>query len=70
MLVSLAGMLAIQLLPKLSWSRGIWEKFVGTEVFWPWYTLVGTVLTLGSAWVFSKLAPRPNIVPDLSGLPR
>lgn len=49
MLASLATMTAIQVLPKLSWTQALWNRVVGTEVFWPWYTLIGTVVTLAVA---------------------
>src|SRR5208283_2051163 len=41
MLASLAALTAIQALPMLSATRGLWMKTIGTEVFWPWYTLIG-----------------------------
>jgi solute:Na+ symporter, SSS family len=51
MLVSLGVMTAIQVLPKMRWTGGLWMKTVGTEVFWPWYTLIGAVVTLMTAWL-------------------
>ena len=51
MIVSLACMTAIQLLPKLPWTRDLWMRLVGTEIFWPWYTLIGVVITLLTAWL-------------------
>lgn len=51
MLVSLACMIAIQTLPKFDATREVWFKVVGTEIFWPWYTLIGAVITLGTARV-------------------
>ena len=47
MLVSLTVMTAIQLLPKLDSTKGLWMKTVGTEIFWPWYTLIGATIGLG-----------------------
>jgi SSS family transporter len=55
MVASLAGMTAIQLLPKLAWSRPFWMKWVGAEVFWPWYTLIGTLVTVGVAWAVRRI---------------
>jgi SSS family transporter len=49
MLVSLVVMTAIQLLPTLSATRGWWQAHVGTEIFWPWFTLIGGVVTIGTA---------------------
>ncbi len=51
MMASLAAMTAIQVLPKLETTRPFWMQTVGTEVFWPWYTLIGTIITLLTAWV-------------------
>ena len=55
MLASLATMTAIQLLPKLAWSRAFWMNWVGAEIFWPWYTLIGTCVTLVVAWAVRGL---------------
>lgn len=54
MLVSLAGMTALQLLPTLSWTKVAWAKIIGPPVFWPWYTLIGASLTLTTAWLWRK----------------
>jgi len=58
MLVSLAAMTAIQLLPKLDSTKDWWAKTVGTEIFWPWYTLIGVLVTMGVAWLVDFLLPR------------
>jgi Na+/proline symporter len=58
MLTSLAVMTAVQLLPKLVWTRGVWMRTVGTEVFWPWYTLIGAAVTLGTAGLLSRWTPK------------
>lgn len=55
MMVSLLFMTAIQVLPSLPWTREFWMRHVGTEIFWPWYTLIGAVVTLGTAWIVRKL---------------
>jgi SSS family transporter len=62
MLASLAGMTAIQVLPRLEWSKGLWMKLVGSEIFWPWYTLIGTTITLLVAWLVRKFSPVPSPV--------
>lgn len=51
MLVSLALMAAIEVLPALPATRRFWMAHVGTEIFWPWYTLIGAVVTLSVAWM-------------------
>jgi SSS family solute:Na+ symporter len=34
-----------------------WLSTFGGEVFWPWFTLIGTVVTLGVAWLAKVVAP-------------
>jgi len=34
-----------------------WMKTFGGEVFWPWFTLIGTCITLGVAWVARAIWP-------------
>jgi hypothetical protein len=60
MVVSLVTMTAIQLLPKLDWTKDLWMKTIGTEVFWPWYTLIGATITLLTAWLVRTLLPEPK----------
>ena len=50
MSTSLALMIAIQLLPKLDATKEVWQRWIGPEIFWPWYTLIGTVVTLSVAF--------------------
>jgi SSS family transporter len=54
MLTSLVFMTAIQLLPQVSWTKEWWMRTVGTEIFWPWYTLIGALLTLGTSLLVRK----------------
>lgn len=44
MVVSLVVMIAINFLPRV-WAEG-WNAAVGIVIAWPWYTLIGTVVTL------------------------
>jgi hypothetical protein len=39
-------MTLIQVLPVLPATRPFWLRTVGTEIFWPWYTLIGAAITL------------------------
>jgi len=55
MLASLTVMTAIQFLPQLEWSKNSWMKWVGVEIFWPWFTLIGTTVTLLTAWIVRSL---------------
>ena len=62
MLASLAVMTALQFLPQLPWTQAFWMRTVGTEIYWPWYTLIGTVITLGTALGAEKLLRlRPHL---------
>jgi SSS family transporter len=36
-----------------------WTATFGAEVFWPWFTLIGTLVTLGVAWAVRTIAPEP-----------
>jgi SSS family transporter len=35
------------------------NTFLRQLIYWPWYTLLGTLVTLGVAWGHAKLFPRP-----------
>ena len=37
--------------------RPWWLATFGGEVFWPWFTLIGTLVTLGVAWAIKSLWP-------------
>jgi Na+/proline symporter len=50
MLVALGVMTAVQVLPTLDATKDTWMQVVGTEIFWPWYTLIGAGVTLMAAW--------------------
>ncbi|HWX21946.1 MAG TPA: hypothetical protein VN578_18755 [Candidatus Binatia bacterium] len=66
MLVSLGVMTAIQVLPQLPQTKGLWMRIVGTEIFWPWYTLIGASITLGTAMLVRRWMPlRLETVPEL-----
>jgi SSS family solute:Na+ symporter len=62
MLASLACLIFIQLAPRLPSTQKLWLKWVGTEIYWPWYTLIGCVLTLSIASLLRRFSPRqaPN----------
>ncbi len=40
-----------------------WLRTFGGEVFWPWFTLIGTVVTLGVAWLAKQVWPPPAPAP-------
>ncbi len=60
MLVSLVTMTAIQLLPRIPQTRGLWMRVFETEIFWPWYTLIGATVTLVTACVVRRMLPEPQ----------
>ncbi len=60
MLVSLAVMTAIQTFPNWDVTKDFWAKTIGTEIFWPWYTLVGLLVTLTTAWLTQRVVPQQS----------
>ncbi|MBC7368692.1 MAG: hypothetical protein H7343_18100 [Undibacterium sp.] len=38
-------------------TRDWWMRTFGAEVFWPWFTLIGTLVTLGVAWIVRTIWP-------------
>jgi hypothetical protein len=60
MLVSLAVMTAIQTFPPWSVTKDFWARVIGTEIFWPWFTLIGLLVTLASAWFTEQVLPRKS----------
>ena len=54
MLISLVIMTAVQIFPHWSITAGFWMRTIGTEIFWPWYTLIGATITLSAAWLLRK----------------
>jgi hypothetical protein len=53
MVVSLGVMTFIELMQRL--AKDTWTRWTGTEIFWPWYTLIGVLITLGVAWAANRL---------------
>jgi hypothetical protein len=53
--VSLSFMIAVQTLPRLAITKDWWMRTIGTEIYWPWYTLIGLTVTLTTAWIMEKL---------------
>jgi SSS family transporter len=61
MMVSLALMSAIEVLPSLPSTKGFWMAHVGTEIFWPWYTLIGAFITLAVAAILQAILPAKTV---------
>ena len=59
MVVSLASMIAVQVLPKLPATKEFWMKWAGTEIFWPWYTLIGLIVTIAVATAVRRIIVKP-----------
>jgi len=56
-------MTAIQVLPKWESSRTAWKQVFGSEIpdiYWPWYTLIGTVVTVGVALGLGWVRNQPS----------
>jgi solute:Na+ symporter, SSS family len=54
MLVALVTMTAVQLLPQLAGTKDFWLRWVGAEIFWPWFTLMGATITIATAWLVRR----------------
>lgn len=57
MTVSLLVMNALYWSPNIPGLRESWLRLFGGEIFWPWFTLIGTGVTLGTAWLVKKVWP-------------
>ncbi len=57
MTVSLVVMNLIYWPVNIAVTKEWWLHTFGAEVFWPWFTLIGAVVTLGVAWVVAGLWP-------------
>jgi Na+/proline symporter len=70
MIASVVVMNFIYWPPTLELTRGWWISVFGAtpdgkplEVFWPWFTLIGTLVTLGVAAAMKTLWPQPILPP-------
>ena len=60
MITSLLMMNALYWPANLPGTREWWLATFGGEIFWPWFTLIGTLVTLGTAVVVHALWPEPT----------
>lgn len=67
---AMAGMItSVVIMNLVYWPPNIpalkpwWTATFGGEVFWPWFTLIGTLVTLGVAWLTRLVAPEPAAQP-------
>lgn len=63
MLTALTVMAGIEILPQWTLTKSLWQQVVGTEIFWPWYTLIGALVTLTTAALVRKLLPEQIVSP-------
>ncbi|MBP8261869.1 MAG: hypothetical protein KA118_19625 [Verrucomicrobia bacterium] len=59
MLVSLVFMIGVS---QLKWTVDVGGRPEIRTVFWPWFTLIGTTVTLVTAWIVHRLEP-PSAAP-------
>jgi SSS family transporter len=57
MTASLVVMNLIYWPPNVAVTKDWWLRTFGAEVFWPWFTLIGTLVTLGVAWGVARVWP-------------
>ena len=68
MVASLLTMTAVQVLPQWPRTSGVWMACFGTEIFWPWYPLMGASITLGVAWLVRAVTAKKAPVTDAKEL--
>lgn len=57
MIASVVVMNLIYWPPTIEALKPWWQRTFGGEVFWPWFTLIGTTVTLGVAWAAKAVVP-------------
>src|SRR4051794_31085032 len=64
MLTSLAVLSRVENLPKNQAAAYFWLLAIGTEMYWPWYTLIGLIVTVTVAWLVNAALPdKPEKIP-------
>lgn len=58
MVASLLFMSLIQILPQFELTSALWKKWIGQEILWSWYTLIGTVVTILVARLVERINAR------------
>jgi SSS family transporter len=58
MFISLLVMTAVQTFPTWNVTKDLWVRTIGTEIFWPWYALIGLLVTLSSAFLIQRIFPK------------
>ncbi len=57
MLASFVVMNVIYWSPRIPALKAWWTSTMGEPIFWPWFTLIGTFVTVGVAWLVSVVSP-------------
>jgi Na+/proline symporter len=57
MVASVTVMNLIYWPPKIPALAETWQRTFGGEIFWPWFTLIGTIVTLVVAGLVARVAP-------------
>jgi Na+/proline symporter len=53
--------------PKIEALKPWWKETFGAEIYWPWFTLIGTTVTLATAWLVRAVwpeSPKPAVAPS------
>ena len=64
MLASLVVMISVHTLQRMEWSKPFWMRTIKSEIYWPWYTLIGTIVTLSVALIVRSLLTRRPPAPS------
>ena len=51
--------------PRLEITKAWWKQTFGSDIFWPWFTLIGAATTLSIAGLVRAILPRPSQIPKL-----
>jgi solute:Na+ symporter, SSS family len=51
--------------PKIAALKEWWTTVFGAEIYWPWFTLIGTTVTLSVAWIARALWPESPAIPKV-----
>src|SRR5262249_54144302 len=57
MITSLLVLSRVQNLPHGKFTEEFWSWTIHTEIYWPWYTLIGVVTTISVAWLVNAAMP-------------
>jgi len=53
-------------LSQFSWETRVDGEIIVNKVFWPWFTLIGTTITVAIAWLLNLFVPSQKPVPESS----